>query len=78
MLENVWSFQHCIISMFRFFSIPDQFYSISAVCSPIAFLANSWLALAVEDSGNRGFFCGMLIQVLSICLSFHPLYPPIV
>ena len=35
-----------------------------AVCSPIAFLANSWLALAVEDSRNRDFFCGVLIQVV--------------
>ena len=45
----------------------------SAVCSPVAFLANSWLALAVEDSDNRGFFCGVLIQVNSFWIStFHP------
>ena len=34
----------------------------SAVCSPLAFLANSWLALDLKDN-HRRFFCGLLIQV---------------
>ena len=52
--------------------------TFSAVCSPIAFLANSWLALPLEDSGSRDFFCGLLIQVtsspsgLSSFSSFNP------